>query len=587
MRRIRCGAVAIFGTVALSVPGALLGQQRGGVPPQRGSPPGQDTPYILVTAFRAPSKQLAVEGADELRDRLKSEHSAKELFVITKTSVEGTLTASGYPTDSALNVSDLMELAKTMRGEYVMDVTLKSAGGKAVRVEPRVLMRMGQQTVAQPLPAIDGKDVGDAAKQIEKSISEALKQIPMYKECRSGFLAGKFDDAAAKARAGIAAYPNAAWSRICLLSAYASGKSAPTDSVIAVANAILATDSTSMLALANLADAYIAKADTAKAVDMMLRAYTIEPNKKTLDNILVIIAKFAPEKGIPIVKNIIEREPGDADLVRNLWILEGRASRFKDMLATGEALIKIDTAAATADFYNRMIGAAQSDSNSTKVQELAGKAAQKFPKDASFLRLLAAGYRTAGQLPQSLEAARKATELEPKDPRGWLLAIYAAKDMNQTDTLLVLSKGALAAGVEKTQIEPVLLQLVRPVMAKADSSKERADWDAMLSFVQKLDATLPLPAFKFYTGLAEYQIGVDAAQNVNKLAGLTGKAATEAKPKACTETKLAEDMLTNATIAMTSGGGGAYAKENAVAVMNAIQQYNEYIPRWKTAFCGK
>jgi len=66
----------------------LSAQQRVVAPPQRGGQPTPKTPYILVTAFHAPTKELAVEASDELRSRLQSEHSARELYVIPKTSVE-------------------------------------------------------------------------------------------------------------------------------------------------------------------------------------------------------------------------------------------------------------------------------------------------------------------------------------------------------------------------------------------------------------------------------------------------------------------------------------------------------------------
>ena len=68
----------------------------------------------------------------------------------------------------------------------------------------------------------------------------------MYKECLAGLRAAKYDEAAVKARAGIAAYPNAAWSRVCLLNAYSLNKSTPPDSIIAVGNAILAVDPNSL-----------------------------------------------------------------------------------------------------------------------------------------------------------------------------------------------------------------------------------------------------------------------------------------------------------------------------------------------------
>lgn len=582
---LRRTTFAVVGSIALSLPGAALIAQRPAVPPQRGSPPNAETPYILVTAFKAANKQLAVQAADELRERLKQEHSAKELFVLTKSNIEGTLTASGYPTDSALNTSDLMELAKQMRGEYTTEVSVKKTGvGSAVRVETRVLLRSGQQVIAQPLPAVDAKDVGDAARQVDKSITEALKQIPTYKECQTAFRAGKYEEAAARARAGLAAYPKAAWSRNCLLLALASGK-APPDSMIAAGNELLAADSTNMLALANLADAYLAKAQKPKAIEVMLRMYAIEPNRKTLDGILPIIGDDAPEKGIPILKGLIKDNPGDAELVRNLWLLQLRASKFKDALVTGDELAKLDTAAANVDFYNRMIGAAQNDSNAAKVQELAAKGAQKFPKSADFPPILAQGYRRAGQMQQAFAAARKATELDPKDSRGWMLAIYTAKDMNQMDSVIALTKTAIAAGTDKAQLEPVFLQIVLPAAKKADESKQRADWQALLTLAQTVDAALPLPAWKFYIGLSEFSIGLDALQSADKLGQQTGKTAKESRAKACVEAKLVEEMWANSTIAMTSGGGGAYNKESAGSVMSAIQQYNQYIPKLKTNFC--
>src|SRR6185436_16806755 len=167
--------------------------------PQRGSPPGQDTPYILVTTFFASDRQLAVQAADELRRRLQQEHSAKELFVVTKNSINSTLEASGYRPDSALNTSDLMELAKQLRGEYVIEGKVAKTGqGNAVRMESRILMRTGQQVIAQPLPVADGKDVGDAVKLVEKSITEALKQMPTYRECLTGLRTAKYDEAAVK-----------------------------------------------------------------------------------------------------------------------------------------------------------------------------------------------------------------------------------------------------------------------------------------------------------------------------------------------------------------------------------------------------
>jgi len=578
--------VAVLALAAASAP-ALAQRQP---PVQRGGPPGEGTPYILVSPFHAPTRELALEAAEELRSRLQSEHSAKDLFVITRSSIESTLRASGYPVDSALSVTDLMELARSLHAEYVVDGTAtRGAAGKAVRFATTVLMRTGQQILSQPLPPADGKDAGEAAKLTERSITESLKQIPSYKECLNSLRAGKNDDAAAKARLGIIAYQNAAFSRICLLNAYSSSKTAPPDSIIALATRILAIDSTSLLALANLADAYGAKGETDRQIDAYQRMHVLDPGNQAVTTALItLLGRADPGKALPIIEGMLKGNPGDAGLLRNQWLLLLKVGRFRDAIAAGEALVKADTAAATVDYFQRQLGAAQGDSDNAKIQELASKASQKFPKEVSFPSLLAQTYRKSGQLQQAMQAARRATEADPKDTRAWLLAIVTASDMNQADTALALAKNAAAAGADKQQIEAALLSsLVAPAIKKAQESKERPDWDAALLTTQALDAALPSPASKFYFGLASFQVGYDAIQNASKLGEAKGRDVKESRAKACAEAKVAEEKWANATIAMTSGGGGAYNKDGAASMMNLIQQYGDYIPKMKAAYCTR
>src|SRR5215813_1464001 len=221
-------AASAASLLAILVAAPVLAQPRPGQQPaQRGGIPKQDTPYILIPVLQSTDRVLGVTAADEIRSRFQSEHSAQELFVITKTNINNTLEASGYKPDSALNSADVMELAKQLRGEYVLEGKVNKTTGNAVHLEVRLLTKSGQQTLAQPLPAIDGKDVGDAAKQVEKAVSEALKGAPAYKLCRSDYMAQKYDAAIKDAQASIAAYPNSTLARTCLLMVYGQQKPAP------------------------------------------------------------------------------------------------------------------------------------------------------------------------------------------------------------------------------------------------------------------------------------------------------------------------------------------------------------------------
>jgi len=383
-------AAAAVGILALSLMGApASGQTRPAEPPQRGGQPKQDTPYILIATFRSDDRLLGVQAADEVRKRVASEHSAQELFVVTKHNINTTLEASGYRADSALNASDLMELSKQLHGEYVLDAKV-SKSGNTVHIEPKLMLRTGQVTLTQPLPNVDGKDAGDAAKGVEKAITDALKGIPAYRLCVNDLRAQKFDAAVKDAQTGIQLYPNSSLSRLCLLQAY-TGLKAPPDSVIAVANAILAIEPTSMIALQNLADGYRAKGDTTKAIETNLRIYRADPSNTAIATSIVdeLARSGAPDKALPIIDSLLKDNPGDPGIMRTKWLLQLKGKQYKQALATGEEIIKVDTSFATADYFSRSIGAAQSDSNAAAVQQLAAKASQKFPKEASFANLLA------------------------------------------------------------------------------------------------------------------------------------------------------------------------------------------------------
>ena len=80
-----------------------------------------------------------------------------------------------------------MEFSRNLRGEYVIDGKATKNGSwrrrsprdaNPVSARERTLWR-------NRFPAVDGKDIGEAAKIVERSIAEALKGMPNYKDCIS------------------------------------------------------------------------------------------------------------------------------------------------------------------------------------------------------------------------------------------------------------------------------------------------------------------------------------------------------------------------------------------------------------------
>ncbi|HWH50114.1 MAG TPA: hypothetical protein VN651_01115 [Gemmatimonadaceae bacterium] len=570
------------GILALSLSSAglkaPLAAQRSGEPVQRGGAPNPDTPQILVAVFSGPDHAVAVETTNETRRRIQQEHSARELYAVTKGNIDNTLKASGYQPDSVLSVADVMVLAKQVHGDYVLDGTV-TKGANGLHLESRILTETGKQTLAQPLPPVDGKDPGDLAKNVEKHVSDAMKSMPSYKTCTSDLRAQKNDEAAQVARAGIAAYPNSTLDRLCLLSAYSYSK-APSDSIISVANAILALDPTSILALSNAADAYAAKGDSSKAIEYNLRIYRADPSNTAIAQSIVqqLVNSGAPDKALPIIDSLLVQNPGDPNMLRTKWLLQLRAKRFKDALKSGEDYVKADTAAANVDYYTRQIGAAQTDSNTAAVQQLAAKASQKFPKEVSFPLLLSQVAYKAGQLQQALMAAQQAAAIDPKNAQVALFEVVILNQMNQPDSALAAAQRAVAAGVPKEGLADAVAGIPGAALKKAQASNARADWQTALAVSFKVDSLAPSAQTKYFVGVSAFQIGADAVNNLQTLV----KEKKPDKAQICSEEKVAEDNFATSSINMPAGA--AFDKETAGKIMGAMQQYGEYVNSVKTAF---
>ena len=569
-------AASAAGILALSLAAPLAAQQQ---QPQRGSPPNADTPYIIITTFRSNDRQLGVQMADELRKRVTQEHSAKELFVVQKNSINGTLEASGYRPDSALSSSDIMELAKGLRGEIATEGSIdKTAAG--VHVDARILMKSGQAIVSQPLTPFDAKDVGDAAKQLEKAISESNKALGNYKTCKNSVVAAKYPEAAAAARAGLVAYPNSTFNRICLLGVLTQQKASP-DEIITVASDLKRIDPTAMIARANLADAYLAKGDTTHAIEEQLAIYKIDPSNTALaQNIVTTLASSgAPDKALPIIDSLLVNNPGDPSMLRQKYYLQLRLGRLKEALVSGEEWVKADTSAANLDYFQRQIGAAQRDSNNAAVIQFATKAAAKFPKDPTFNLIVARANIASGQMQPGIAAARRASDADPKASSPWLMIISAFNQMNEKDSAVATAQKAIAAGVSRDTIGAQLLATAVPLIQKAQQSKSREDWKAALKAFEDVDAIASTPQSAFYIGVSAMSIAGDALSGLNDLAKSTKK---DDKAKGCEEVKIVEDNF--AIVQTMMPKGGRVDPATAGNMLKQVGEFSAYIPQFKKAF---
>ena len=568
-RRVLTAAGAIAMT-AVSGP-RIVGAQT------RGQQPGADTPRILIATCHAPAANtnLGVDVAEALRSRVQSENSARQLYVLSRNDINNYLTSSGYKADSALSVSDLKELAKLMRADEILDCSgTKTSNG--VHVDTRLLLAR-DVSLAQPLAPVDGRDAGDAAKKVEHELSDARKALPEYHKCETALRDQKWADAAAAARAGLAKDANSTLSQLCLMSAYQYGKSGP-DSVLRVAEAIMRSDSSNALAMRNAVDAYMSKgtaADSAKAVQTMVRLGRVDPTvRPALLSLLGAMNK--PELAMPMVNEMLQDNPGDPQLLRMRFLLLASAKDYKKALQAGEDWMKADTAAATADLYTRLIAIAAGDSQPQLASQYAARAVQKFNNNADLYMLYAQTLRKSGQLQQSLDAAKRAVEINPKVDQGIPFVLVTYSDLKQPDSAFAWARRAVANGADKNAVGQGLLPVVGVAVKAAqdttgkDAAQTRQAWMNAYQLSSTVDSIAPSPQLKLFVGLSSFYVGLNALQNINK-------------SHSCADAQLADDMWSASQIALPQAA--AYDKNTAGQLMGAIQQYYPNIAPAKKQLC--
>src|SRR6185437_770018 len=130
------------------------------------------------------------------------------------------------------------------------------------------------------------------------------------------------------------------------------------------------------LAIGQLADAYLTRGDTAKAIEMNIKLYKLNPtNVSQAQTIMQILAGTgAPEKAVPIVKDLLASNPGDATILDTYWKLLQATKDWKQAIAIGEEMVKFDSSRADSNFYNRQIAAALADSQPQLVLQYLAKA---------------------------------------------------------------------------------------------------------------------------------------------------------------------------------------------------------------------
>jgi tetratricopeptide (TPR) repeat protein len=523
---------------------------------------------VMIPTLQSSDKQLGVQAAEAIRDQLQKQTNTRDLVVVPKADINGSLQSSGYSTTEGLAPGDAKALATLVRApQYLEGTVTKTPTG--YKIDSRLIISR-DMTKGQALPTAQSAKLDDAASQVARAIKDARRQLPAEEACHNAIAQGKYQEAVAAARQGLAGYPTANIVGVCLAEAYNALKLP--DSVVAVAERIRANDPRDIPALRMLAETYRARNDTTKRLLVLSSLAAADPTNIRLiqDVVNEYAAMGHAQQAIPLVRDLLQNNPGDPALLNLAWLVYLNAKDYQGAIDVGNELVRVDTAAATADYYTRLAAAYSAQGQAQKASEIANLGLKKFPNNPQLGLITANSLYKAGQLQQALDAAKRAVAANPKNPSAYFLLASIQGGLNQYDDVTNTLNQAKASGADPAALSQIALQQGSNAYKAGQASKDRADFQRAIRFLQLSDQLQSSADAKFLLGASAFSLGQSATIDANT-------------SRSCDLARTARDAFNLASINLPAGGQ-KYPNE-AAQLLTAIPQFTPAVDNEVKRFC--
>jgi len=522
---------------------------------------------VMIPTLQSADKELGVQAAEAIRNRLTKESNVRELIVVPKADINNSLQSSGYSTTEALAPGDAKALASLVRAAQYLDgsVTKTPTGYK---IDGRLVLSR-DMTRGQVLPTAQAARLDDAANQIAKAIKAARAQVPAEEQCHNNSSQGKYLEAIAAARAELQKNANANIVGVCLAQAYARAKME--DSAVAVADRIRTNDPRNITALRLLAEIYRGRKDP-KLLEVLPALAAADPtNMRQIQDVINTLGEAGqPQLAVPLIRDLLINNPGDPQLLSLAWLVYLNAKDFERAVSVGNELVRVDTAAATADFYTRLAAAYSGLNQSQLASEAIARGAAKFPNDPNLVLFNASALLKTGNAQGAADAAKRALVANPKLENAYLILAQAQGQLNQPDAVAMTLQDASRNGVNKTILAQLALQQGNTLFKAAQASKDRADYQRAIRFLAMSDSLEASADAKFLIGASAFSVGQSATIEANER-------------KNCALARTARDSFTLAQ-ANLPAGGQKFPNE-AAQLLTAIPQFTPAVDNMIGRFC--
>jgi tetratricopeptide (TPR) repeat protein len=524
----------------------------------------------------------------------------KDLSVVGRGDMLQQLEKAGYNSDSVLLASEIRDQTRRYRAdEYVVGRAITN--GRAMRLEG-LLVLTRDSALRQPITTAELPDVDPAADAFGAEVLRARQQLIPVRRCENAMRAGNARDAAAFALDGIKAYPRATIARACLLRAYTASGQQP-DSLLRVANALLAIDSTSTYgweaaAKANDELAHKDEAGRAWKALAVLQAHDADVVARV---VTALMRDGNPAIAKPIIAQAVLDRPDDEHLAGLHWRVLLAAEDWTNATRVGEALRKLSPAYETQpDYFIRMAGAYRNGNQPFRAIAAAAEGVaihpedpelyllytqlvlgendaalarglERFPTSGKLLALDAQQKRKRGDRQGALEATRKAIAEDSTLARSYLQLAQAFIDVEQNDSALVVLQAGIKSVADSAVVAQFTLARGNAMYRAANATKKRADFEMALRFLQLSQHLSPSQNAGFLVGSAAF--------------GVAQLAATELPAaKSCPIATIAQDNLVLAETLLATNG--AAAPDAAKQFLDYAAQLHPYVAQQVKILCA-
>jgi len=205
-----------------------------------------------------------------------------------------------------------------------------------------------------------------------------------------------------------------------------------------------------------------------------------------------------------------------------------------------------------------------------KASEAAARGVAKFPSDPNLQLFNAQALYKSGQLLQALDAAKKVVASNPKNGSGYFLLATVQDSLDRYDEIVATLEAAKNNGVDPSSLAQLALKQGSDAYKKGQVSKDRADFQRAIKFLQLSDQLQSSADAKFLLGASAFSLGQSATIDANE-------------KRSCDLARTARDAFTLAQ-ANLPAGGQKYPNE-AAQLLTAIPQFTPAVDNEIKRFC--